>query len=629
MIGKQLGNRYEILEQLGGGGMAIVYKGRDTFLNRLVTIKMLRPEFSSDQDFTRRFRREAQAVASLSHPHIVSIYDVGQEEGVQYLVMEYVDGEDLKTLIRREGALDVARAVQIALQVLEALEHAHENNIVHRDIKPHNILLTRSGRAKLTDFGIAREATAATVTQTDTIVGSVHYLSPEQARGEVAGPKSDIYSLGVVLYEMLTGTVPFAGDSPISVAIKHIQEEPEPPSRRNPAIPPALEQVVLRALAKNPGQRFASAREMAVHLEDIFRGDGEEATRFIPVDEMATRVIKPAGQSWKRGRGEVTPSRRRKLRPAGWAALAVLLLALLAGGGFALHRFLNVPEVQVPSVVRYSLADAERILAERGLDVAVRREHSDTVPEGYVIDQDIGPEDPPVKPPRVITLTVSLGPDRRVVPDLYRLNLDQARQRLSESGLSLAEPAQEGYDDNVPPGLIFQQSPAAGDKVAPNSRVTVYLSRGPKPRQVQVPDLTGMNREQARAKLAESQLSLDENVQWENSTDFLPDQIIRQDPAANTPVNQGTAVKVVLSKGPGPMPGEALVRFSVPDDGKNHQVKITVSDVRGSNVAHANPHPPGSKVETTVRYLGQAIIRVYIDDKLVREQRMEGGQKDG
>ncbi|HHW43609.1 MAG TPA: Stk1 family PASTA domain-containing Ser/Thr kinase, partial [Desulfotomaculum sp.] len=303
MIGKQLGNRYEILEQLGGGGMAIVYKGRDTFLNRLVTIKMLRPEFSSDQDFTRRFRREAQAVASLSHPHIVSIYDVGQEEGVQYLVMEYVDGEDLKTLIRREGALDAERAVQIALQVLEALEHAHENNIVHRDIKPHNILLTKSGRAKLTDFGIAREATAATVTQTDTIVGSVHYLSPEQARGEVAGPKSDIYSLGVVLYEMLTGTVPFAGDSPISVAIKHIQEEPEPPSRRNPAIPPALEQVVLRALAKNPGQRFASAREMAIHLEDIFRGNAEEATRFIPVDEMATRVIKPAGQSWKRARG--------------------------------------------------------------------------------------------------------------------------------------------------------------------------------------------------------------------------------------------------------------------------------------------------------------------------------------
>ncbi len=623
MIGRQLGNRYEILEQLGGGGMAIVYKGRDTFLNRLVTIKVLRPEFSSDKEFTRRFRREAQAVASLSHPNIVSIYDVGQEDGIQYLVMEYVDGEDLKTVIRREGALPPDKAVQIACQVLEALEHAHENNIVHRDIKPHNILITKSGRAKLTDFGIAREATAATVTQADTIVGSVHYLSPEQARGEVAAPQSDIYSLGVVLYEMLTGSVPFTGDNPISVAIKHIQEEPEPPSRRNPAVPPALEQVVLRAMQKNSHLRFATAREMARHLEDLLFQDGEEATRFIPLDDMATRVLKPAEWSGEKG------MRRRKLRPAGWVALAVLLMALLAGGALALNSYLKgPPAVNVPLVVNMKLSDAQALLAQYGLQTAVRKEHHPQVPEGYVIAQDIGPQDAPVKPPRVITLTVSLGPDLRVVPDLYRLSLEEARIRLTEKGLVLAETVQKGYDDNVPPNLIFQQSPAAGERVAPNSRVTVYLSLGPKPRQSEVPDLTGLTREQARARLAESNLSLDENVQWVESTDYFQNQVVSQDPPGGTMVNQGTSVKVTLSKGPGPIPKEARVKVPVPNDGQVHQIKIVVTDVRGTSVAYVNSHEPGDTVETTVRYYGSATIQVYVDNRLVKQKSLQEGKND-
>ncbi|WP_456151679.1 Stk1 family PASTA domain-containing Ser/Thr kinase [Desulfofundulus luciae] len=623
MIGRQLGNRYEILEQLGGGGMAIVYKGRDTFLNRLVTIKVLRPEFSSDKDFTRRFRREAQAVASLSHPNIVSIYDVGQEDDIQYLVMEYVDGEDLKTVIRREGALSPEKAVQIAFQVLDALEHAHENNIVHRDIKPHNILITKSGRAKLTDFGIAREATAATVTQTDTIVGSVHYLSPEQARGELAGPQSDIYSLGVVLYEMLTGSVPFAGDSPIAVAIKHIQEEPEPPSRRNPGISPGLEQVVLRAMQKNPQSRFASAREMARHLEDLFARDGEEATRFIPLDEMATRVLKPVEKPREEG------VRRRKLRPVGWVVLALLLLALLSGGAFALNNYLKGPTpVTVPSVINKELSEAQKILTNLGLQVAVRKEHHPRIPEGYVIDQDIGPGDAPVKPPRVITLTVSLGPDLREVPDLYRLSLEDARIRLAESGLVLAEQVQRGYDDNVPPDLIFQQSPAAGERVAPNTPVTVYLSLGPKPRQSKVPNLIGLTLDQARAKLAENNLSLDENVEWVESTDYFQNQVVSQDPAPDSMVDQGTSVKVTLSKGPGPVPREARVRVPLDNDGQAHQVKIVINDVRGTTLAYVNTHQPGEKVETTVRYYGRATIQIYVDNKLVRQKALQEGKND-
>ncbi|MGB9802600.1 Stk1 family PASTA domain-containing Ser/Thr kinase [Desulfofundulus sp.] len=621
MIGKQLGNRYKILEQLGGGGMAIVYKGRDTFLNRLVTIKVLRPEFSSDKEFTCRFSREARAVASLSHPNIVSIYDVGHEDDIQYLVMEYVDGEDLKTVIRREGALSQEKAVQIALQVLEALEHAHENNIVHRDIKPHNILITKSGRAKLTDFGIAREATSSTVTQTDTIVGSVHYISPEQARGELAGPQSDIYSLGVVLYEMLTGSLPFTGSSPIAVAIKHIQEEPVPPSRHNPAIPPGLEQVVLRAMQKNPQSRFASAREMARHLESSFAREGEEATRLIPLDEMATQVLKPVGKT----RDKVT--RRRRLRPVGWVALTFLLLVFFAGGTFALNNYLKgPPPVTVPSVINKELPEARKILANLGLQVAVRKEHHPTIPEGYVIDQDIGPDDAPVKPPRVITLTVSLGPDLREVPDLYRLPLEEARIRLSEKGLVLAEQVQRGYDDSVPPDLIFQQSPAAGQRVAPNTPVTVYLSMGPKPRQSKVPNLIGLTVEQARAKLAENNLSMDENVEWVESTDYFQNQVISQDPAPDSVVDQGTSIKVTLSKGPGPVPREVLVKVPIPNDGQAHQVKIVINDIRGTTLAYLNTHQPGETVITNVRYYGRAIIQVYLDNKLVKEKPLQDGK---
>lgn len=603
MIGRQLGNRYEIIEQLGGGGMAIVYKGRDNFLGRLVTIKVLRPEYSCDANFTFRFRREARAVASLSHPNIVSIYDVGQEDGIHYLVMEYVDGEDLKSIIRREGSLSPERAVAIAYQVLEALEHAHENGIVHRDIKPHNILITRSGRAKLTDFGIAREATAATVTQADTILGSVHYLSPEQARGEPAEPRSDLYSLGVVLYEMLTGTVPFTGESPIAVALRHVQEDPEPPSRRNPAVLPALEEVVLRALQKKPSRRFSSAREMAESLKQAIGEEEEEATRVIP------QLSKPRV--------------RRRLRPAGWAVLFLLLGAILAGGFWAWERYyFGTPEVQVPNVVGLPLEEAQAVLAQLGLKTAVKRAPSEAK-ERIVIAQDIGPEGPRVKPPRTITLTVSSGPEMRVVPNLYRLSLEDARMRLAESGFTLAEPVQKGYSEEVPAGYIFGQMPGPGEKRPRDTPVTVYLSEGPPPRQVEVPGVVGLTLEQARAKLAESQLDLDENLQWAESTAYLQGQVVAQNPPQGARVNQGTKVRLTLSRGPGPLPREARIKVPVPNDGREHQVKINISDVRGSNTVYLNTHRPGEQVEVVSRYFGQATVEVYIDERLVKKETLK------
>ncbi|MCL6612350.1 MAG: Stk1 family PASTA domain-containing Ser/Thr kinase [Peptococcaceae bacterium] len=618
MIGKLLGNRYQILEQLGGGGMAIVYKGRDNILNRLVTIKLLRSEYTSDEDFVRRFRREAQSVASLSHPNIVSIYDVGRENDMHYLVMEYVEGEDLRSIIKREGPLDPERAVRIARQVCDALDHAHENNIVHRDVKPHNILITRTGRAKLTDFGIAREASAATVTTTDTIIGSVHYLSPEQARGELAGPKSDIYSLGVVLYEMLAGSVPFTGDSPISIAIKHIQNSPEPLARRRPGIPPELELVVMRALQKDPDGRFDSAREMSYQLEEAMAGDDDDTTRIIAVNMEERQALKAAEQYTRIGR---RPSRR--LSPAGWAVIAVVLALVMGGAVYGFNLFVNVEEVKVPGVVGKTAREAQDILAEKGLRSRIVEQYHQSVPKGIVFEQDYGPEDPPVKVNRLITLKVSLGADIRTVPNLVKLSLTDARAKIAEAGFDLEEPPQEVTSNEIEKGCVVSQKPAAYEKAPKGSKVTLTVSKGPEQADKKVPDLRGLTTDQAGAKLRELKLELDGNIIYQTSTKYLKGQIVSQFPEPNEMVTEGKAVRVTVSQGPGPPVREAAVIIEIPNDGRSHVARIQVTDVRGANDVYVRNHNAGDKVKETVSYYGTAVIRVFIDDKKVTERTVD------
>lgn len=618
MLGKILGNRYEIIEELGGGGMAIVYKGHDKFLNRPVTIKILRPEFTVDKDFIARFQREAQAIARLSHPNIVSIYDVGQEDNIHYLVMEYVHGDNLKNIIKKEGPLPPERALRIVVQICKALQHAHENKIVHRDVKPHNILITYGGWAKLTDFGMAREITAATLTYTDTIMGSVHYLSPEQARGQAVGLKSDLYSLGVVLYEMLTGVVPYQGDSPIAIAIKHIQEHPEMPSRLNPGIPPRLEKVILKAMNKEPALRFATAAEMSQSLQAALKKEENEDAGsveggFSPGDDFEEEEIQTGA------------GKKRRLRPLGWVILGLLLVAFLAGGAYLLNKYyFSVPEIQVPDVTRKSLAEATGILTGLGLRVAVEKDYDARVPEGYVIRQDIGPEDPKVKPPRQVTLTVSLGPDFREVPDLYQLSVPDARIKLAEAGLQMAERYQEDYHDKVPQGYIFHQEPKARSKQPRGTAVTVYVSKGPRPAEARVPELLGLDIEQARSRLSEKKLKLDDQISWAESTQYLSGQVMSQEPAAGTPVQEGAIVKVVVSKGPGPLPREVEVTVNVPRDGKEHQIRINVTDVRGSRDAYLKTHPPGDRFTETIKCYGKTTVQVYRDNDLIQTRTFEG-----
>lgn len=286
--------RYEIIERIGGGGMALVYKAQDILLNRNVAVKVLRQQFVHDEEFIRRFRREAQSAASLSHSNVVSIYDVGQEDEIHYIVMECVEGKNLNEIIKERAPLQVDEAVRIASQICDALEHAHQNQIIHRDIKPHNILIGRNGRVKVTDFGIARAVTSTTITQTGSVVGSVHYFSPEHAKGVITGEKSDLYSLGIVLYQMLTAQLPFLGESPISVALKHLQEEFEEPRKINPLIPQSVENVILKSMRKNPEERYQSADEMLRDLETCLLPGrrNESKLEFTHLDdEDQTRVI--------------------------------------------------------------------------------------------------------------------------------------------------------------------------------------------------------------------------------------------------------------------------------------------------------------------------------------------------
>ena len=403
MIGKQIGARYELLEHIGGGGMAIVYKAHDVLLNRKVAVKILREQYVNDEDFIRRFRREAQSAASLSHPNVVSIYDVGQEDDVHYIVMEYVAGSNLNEEIRRRAPFQVDEALRIAVQICDALDHAHQNQIIHRDIKPHNILIGRNGRVKVTDFGIARAASSADITQTGSVIGSVHYLSPEHAKGIKQGEKSDIYSLGIVLYQMLTNQLPFSGDSPISVALKHLQEQVESPRLYNPHIPPDVEAIILKTLQKNPEERYNSAKELQQDLEAIMDGDridtivrfvdashspdelDEHPTKVMPAirdeDDEQTRLMPAIGSSAKVTSAEsslpdeeenvkleedkpgLSPLKKLFIKAAIWL---VLIFAFGAGtwyGVQSLKAIFVVPEVEVPNVVGYPIDEAVQMLA--------------------------------------------------------------------------------------------------------------------------------------------------------------------------------------------------------------------------------------------------------------------------
>jgi eukaryotic-like serine/threonine-protein kinase len=550
-----LSGRYRVLRKIGGGGMADVYLCEDLTLGRRVALKVLLSRFIDDPNFVERFRREAKAAAGLNHANLVSIYDWGEVDGTYFIVMEYVEGETLKDLVRRQGRLSGSEAVRISLQLLAALEFAHRTGIVHRDIKPQNVMLDRDGNAKVTDFGIARAGDSG-MTEAGSILGTAQYLAPEQAKGQRVDERSDLYSVGIVLYEMLTGTVPFKGDSAVTVALKHVNEMAAEPAQLVPGMPYALNQIVLKAIAKDPDQRYQSAEQFARDLRSAQVGGPLAAAAFDPGVEatrlMGAGALAAGGTTSVMSGGpldQTTGDRRRKRRRWPWVLLIVLLLLVIAAAAYGLVRAMGAGNVVVPTVVGKSKAAALTKLDEAGFKAGVQEEYSDKYDQGFVSRQ-APPGGTKLRKGDTVDIWVSKGSETVTLVDFRGQTpaavVDWLRQHdlvpLEKSGKSTAFAA----------GQVYKQDPPAGDPVKRGDTVTYWVSSG-KP-QATVPDLTNMTQAEAETALSDVGLQLG-GVTPESSTTVPSGQVIRQDPAAGVQVTKGSAVNIVVSSGsPSPSP---------------------------------------------------------------------------
>lgn len=540
--GELIGDRYELGRQLGAGGMARVYLGHDRLLDRQVAVKVLSEPYASDPQFVERFRREASAAAGLNHPNIVAVYDRGEADGSYYIVMEYLKGPDLKQVIRGRAPLPPLEAIDNAQQILAALGAAHKRDVVHRDVKPQNVLVAEDGHLKVTDFGIARAGAESDMTEAGSVIGTAQYLSPEQARGDDVTAASDCYAVGIVLYEMLTGRVPFDGGPPVAVAMKQISDEPVSPRIVEPSVPRELEAVVLRSLAKRPSERYRTAEEMSRALAEV-RGvlDGTGGT---------TRVIPAAGDT---GRTRVMPPSRvgpppppeapggRKRWPL-IVGIAVLVLAL-AVGAFALLGGGGGEKVTVPSVAGLTSEAAQRALTDAGLEPLVQTVTDPEVAEGTAIDTDppVGSE---VDEGSTVMLRVSGGPGDATVPDVAEQEEAAATSALWREGFEVG--TREESSDDIDEGFVIRTEPAAGAQAPRGSTVTLVLSSGAE--DVNVPNVTRLDRATAEQTLTGRGFLV--RVANRETTDFAAGIVIEQDPSGGTTAPRGSAVTLTVAVAP-------------------------------------------------------------------------------
>jgi serine/threonine-protein kinase len=543
--------RYRVISRLGSGGMADVYLAQDQLLGRQVAVKVLHHHFAEDHEFVERFRREASSAAALSHPNIVGIFDRGEWNGTYYIAMEYVAGRSLKAIVREQGPLDPATAIDIVVQILRAARFAHRRGVIHRDLKPHNVILDEEGRARVTDFGIAR-AGASDMTLTGSIMGTAQYLSPEQAQGHMVSETSDLYSIGVILYELLTGVVPFEGETAVAIAFKQVSADPRPPSERNPALGPSLDAVVLRALAKDPAARYADAEELILALEHERKALGAHTAAHavvVPDGHVHHPPAQPAGGGLllapaELGEEYAPPAPRgdgRRRRALLWG-LAAVVLATAA----ALAVLFTQPSssVSVPNVVGQSEQAAGAALRQAGLNPVASLASSAAVPSGLVVSQSPQAGDDAKKGARV-GIVVSQGPASAALTDVDGLSAATAAAQLRKAGFKPTSKAQAS--SSVKTGLVIATEPPAGTEIQVGSSVTLLVSSGPAP--VRVPDVVGQSQAAAEADLSNAELAVGTVNQKVSSTQTAG-TVVAQSPTAGSSLHAGEKVELTVAQAP-------------------------------------------------------------------------------
>lgn len=575
LIGKMLNNRYEVLEKIGNGGMATVYKAKCHVLNRYVAIKILKDEFTTDSEFIKKFNTEAQSAASLAHPNIVQIYDVCNEENLYYIVMELIQGKTLKEIITEDGILSWKWSVNIAIQIASALETAHKNNIIHRDIKPHNIIITEDGIAKVTDFGIAKAVSNSTITAFGTTIGSVHYFSPEHARGGYTDAKSDIYSLGIVMYEMLTGRVPFDADTPVSVALKQVQEEPVDPMKYNENIPVSVNRIILKAMQKDPNLRYQNATEMLRDLSLALKKPNEDfvvlatrsddsPTQKIPTlyeiemeksnDRKAPKIDQNKSKSEKENKIKAFYENHKWAKPVTIFLVAIILFVIAM---FSTIGFLNADrpaQVQIPNVSgtnnekRMSKDEAIKALNDLGItDITVEEEYNDEVEEGYVISQTPDYQSNfTINVTQPIKLVVSKGQKIVTLPKRIKgKNIEDVKEELDE--LELKYEIKEETSETVEAGIVIDVDPEAGEEITATTVVNLKVSKGSAYKDVVVPSTIGESEEKAYQTL--SALGLVVDITYEEDP-AKSDRVVTSQTPINKTIKEGGSVNIVVNKQP-------------------------------------------------------------------------------
>lgn len=630
MIGHILDNRYKILEKVGSGGMASVYKAQDILLNRIVAVKILHSKYASDHDFVVRFRQEAQAAAKLSQPNIVNIYDVGYDENAHYIVMEYVRGETLKDYIEKHGHLPINTSIQISFDIGEALEHAHANGIVHCDIKPHNILVTETGRIKVADFGIARVINSSSSTKDEkSVLGSVHYFSPEQASGGKIDERTDIYSLGVVMYEMMTGVVPFEGDTAISVALQHVQNDIPLPTKYNRRIPQLVERVILKAMAKNPDDRFQTISEMMSELR-MAQGFVNTNKGAMPIikNNFNTQKLQPIKEQEEPEKQNLfmrlIDSISNHSKKSIIIGMVLVFVATFAWAFFSFGNFWSTEDIVVPDVTGKQVEIAKATLENKKLDVSIKEIESSEVPIGEVISQTPS-GGAVVKAHRTIHLTVSKGDSGSEVlmPNLTGLSLDDAEKILKEIGLTVGN-ITYAESDTYDNGKVIDQSPKSPDKVAKGTKVNLTVCKKSETNKKPLPDTTGMTLDAAVKALQgagysvgniqnldsakdQSQAKVTGQIQNGNSIELSVEYPASADPNANNQEQAGTT-------------HSGVVNISVPAGASSQHVQIVVSDDYGSRVVYDRNQSGGDSISKNVSGTGKTRVKVYINNSLVQDQ---------